>query len=557
MAKDEKKNKYVEAEEKILDFWEKNKIFEKSVEKEAPNGDYIFYEGPPTANGKPGIHHVLARVFKDFFPRYKTMQGFRVDRKAGWDTHGLPVELQVEKELGLKNKKEVEEFGVAEFNKKCQESVWRYKEDWEKLTRRMAFWLDMDNAFATYENSYIESVWNILKQIWEKDLIYLGHKVVPYCPRCGTPLSSHEVAQGYQNIKEDSVYLKFKVTKGNDKVKEGDFILSWTTTPWTLPGNVALAVGEKVEYVRVKLPRGRDKDGQVQYYYVILSEDIYEQSKNSSHPLYEFIGNKLEYAPTLPKGLPDEKGFVEKDAGLAVDTFSGKEMVDVEYEPLFPGSIDPGDKKAWYVTTADFVTTEDGTGVVHTAVMYGEDDYNLGEKIDLPKVHTVDEAGKFNDNVKQWQGKFVKDVEKEIINDLKQRDLLLAVMPYEHDYPFCWRCDTPLLYYAKDSWFIKMTAVRNRFNISPAEVDKFFAQGRGRSEIFWLLLKAEAKTFGCGVSKKWNGNLRLALHDKTKRHANTDRNRASHNGHGIKPNVAIHQMHGSAFAAATSGFPSI
>jgi isoleucyl-tRNA synthetase len=417
------KNKYVLAEEGILEFWQKNKIFEKSVAKEAPKGDYIFYEGPPTANGKPGIHHVIARIFKDLFPRYKTMQGYRVPRKAGWDTHGLPVELEVEKELGLKNKKEVEEYGVAEFNKKCQESVWRYKEDWEKLTRRMAFWLDLANPYITYENYYIESVWHILKQIWDKGLLYLGHKVVPYCPRCGTPLSSHEVAQGYKNIQEDSVYLKFKVTKGNDKIKVGDFILSWTTTPWTLPGNVALAVGEKVEYVRVPL-----KNGDV----LILAE-----------PLYKKVLGAEEYNDQ------------------SVERFVGQEMVGIEYEPLFLSSIDPGDRKAWYVATADFVTVEDGTGVVHTAVMYGEEDYELGEQINLPKVHTVDEAGRFNAHVQKWQGRFVKDVEQEIVADLKARGLLFAVLPYQHDYPFCWRCDTPLLYYAKESWFIKMSAVRD------------------------------------------------------------------------------------------------
>ena len=449
MGKQEK-NKYVLREEEVLEFWQKNKIFEKSIEKEAPKGDYIFYEGPPTANGKPGIHHVLARVFKDFFPRYKTMQGYRVPRKAGWDTHGLPVELQVEKELGLKNKKEVEEYGVAEFNKKCRESVWRYKEDWEKLTRRMGFWLDMDNAYITYENYYIESVWNILKEIWDKDLLYLGHKVVPYCARCGTPLSSHEVAQGYQNIEEDSVYLKFKVTKGNDKVREGDFILSWTTTPWTLPGNVALAVGKDVEYVRFNYDRVID--GKVVQEYYISSKEYFEQVQGDYKIDSNVSGGETPVIPQAKK----------------VDA---KDLVGIEYEPLFPGSIDPGDKKAWYVTTADFVTTEDGTGVVHTAVMYGVEDYELGEEIGLPKVHTVDETGKFNENVEKWKGKFVKDVEKEITEDLKQRDLLFKVQPYRHDYPFCWRCDTPLLYYAKDSWFIEMTAVRDQLIKNNEEIN--------------------------------------------------------------------------------------
>jgi isoleucyl-tRNA synthetase len=404
-------------EEEVLDFWKKEKIFEKTLAKDSSKGNFIFFEGPPTANGKPGLHHVEARVFKDIICRYKTMRGYFVGRKAGWDTHGLPVELQIEKELKFSGKPDIEKYGIKEFNEKCKESVWRNKEEFEKMTERIAYWLDLENPYITYENNYIESLWWILKQIWNKGLLYEGHKIVPQCPRCGTALSSHEVALGYKNIEEVSVYIKFKVTKHNLKLAE-DFplyILSWTTTPWTLPGNVALAVGENIDYVLIK--KGKE--------YFIL-------------------------AKVLAEKVLEENYEIEKE-------IKGADLRGIEYEPLFPGSLDPGDKKAWYVATADFVSTEDGTGVVHTAVMYGEDDYNLGKKISLPEVHTVDENGMFLPSVKKWAGKFVKNVEKEISEDLRSRDLLLKTMPYAHDYPFCWRCGTPLLYYAKKSWFIKMT----------------------------------------------------------------------------------------------------
>lgn len=428
-------NPLVMTEETILDFWDKARIFEKSLKKEAPQGNFVFFEGPPTANGLPGIHHVLARAFKDVLPRFKTMCGFRVARKAGWDTHGLPVELQVEKELGISGKPDIEKYGIKEFNQKCQESVWKYKDEWEKLTRRIAYWVDLENPYVTYENSYIESLWAILKEIDQKGFLYQGHKVVPHCPRCGTALSSHEVAQGYKLIKDNSVYLKFKVTKGNDQVKAGDFILAWTTTPWTLPGNVALAVGNQIDYVLVK---AGDEN-------LILAKE------------------RLEAV------LKDRSYQVVKE-------IKGAALLDLEYEPLFDlAAFKASDKKAYRVVPADFVTTADGSGVVHTAVMYGEDDYNLGEAVGLPKIHTVDEAGHFTLDLEPYglAGKFVRAAatEKIIIEHLEKNGRLLQEEAYEHDYPFCWRCDTPLLYYAKNSWFIAISRLKDQLLENNAKIN--------------------------------------------------------------------------------------
>lgn len=406
-----------EIEKNILGFWQKSKIFEKSLKRKSPKGDFVFYEGPPTANGEPGIHHVLARAFKDLIPRYKTMQGYYVERKAGWDTHGLPVELEVEKDLKLKDKKDVEEYGIEEFNKQCKESAWKYKGEWERMTERIGFWLDLKNPYITYDNDYIESLWWIIQQAHEKGLLYKGHKVIPQCPRCGTALSSHEVAQGYQNIEEETVYIKFKV-----KNKDNEYILAWTTTPWTLPGNVALAVGKDVEYAKVK-----------------QGEEFYYIAKN----LLDKLDGKYEI----------------------IEEVKGKDLIGLEYEPLFPGVIKGNEenaKNAFKIYPADFVSTEDGTGVVHTAVMYGIEDYELGEQIGLPKVHSVNSDGTFNELVPKWKGKFVKDVDDEIIQDLKKRNLLYKTEKYAHDYPFCWRCETPLIYYAKDSWFFKMSDLRNK-----------------------------------------------------------------------------------------------
>jgi len=406
-----------EIEKRILEFWKKEKIFEKSLKIKSPKGDFIFYEGPPTANGEPGIHHVLARAFKDLIPRYKTMQGYHVERKAGWDTHGLPVELEVEKDLKLKDKKDIEKYGIEEFNKQCKKSTWKYKGEWEKMTERIGFWIDLKNPYITYDNDYIETLWWIIQQAHEKGLLYKGHKVIPQCPRCGTSLSSHEVAQGYRNIKEETVYIKFKV-----KDKDNEYILAWTTTPWTLLGNVALAVGENIEYAKIR-----------------QNEEFYYLAKN------------------LLNNIDGEYKIIEE--------MRGKDLVGLEYEPLFPGVIKENDRNvenAFKVYPADFVSTEDGTGVVHTAVMYGVEDYELGEQIGLPKVHSVNSDGTFNELVPQWQGKFVKDVEGEITEDLKKRNLLYKTEMYSHDYPFCWRCETPLIYYAKDSWFFKMSDLRNK-----------------------------------------------------------------------------------------------
>lgn len=405
------KQSFPKLEEEVLSFWDEKEIFKKSIEKNKSGDSFVFFEGPPTANGRPGIHHVLARAFKDVIPRYKSMQGYHVPRKAGWDTHGLPVELQVEKKLDISGKPEIEKYGIQEFNQQCKESVWEFKDEWEKLTKRIAFWLDLENPYATYDNSYIESVWWIIKQVHEKELLYEGHKVVPHCPRCGTALSSHEVAQGYKDVTEPAVIVKFSV-----KNQDNTYILSWTTTPWTLPGNVGLAVGEEISYVKIQ---------QENEYYILAKERL------------EVIDGEYQI----------------------VQEMKGSDLVNIEYEPLFD-SLQDVEEKGWYVLAADFVTTDSGTGVVHTAVMYGEDDYNLGIKNGLPHTHTVDEEGNFLPRVKEFAGMFVKDADKPVADLLKERGLLYKKENYTHSYPHCWRCDTPLLYYAKSSWFIKMSELR-------------------------------------------------------------------------------------------------
>jgi len=425
---------FVKQEEATLRLWDKQKIFTKSLKLHKDAKRFVFFEGPPSANAKPGVHHVLARAFKDVWLRYKTMQGFFVERKAGWDTHGLPIEVAVEKELGLKNKQDIEKYGVAKFNAKCKETVWQYKEDWGKLTERMAFWLDLDNPYITYDPKYIESLWWIIKQIWDKGLLYEGHKVVPRCTRCGTALSSHEVAQGYKEVSETSLYIKFRIKNEELRMKNGGdtYILSWTTTPWTLPGNVGLAVGSEIFYSKLKVKSEKLKVEE----YFILADDLIES-------------------------------VLGKEGWEVVEKFKGKDLIGMEYEPLFAGAIPKTSenyKNAFKVYPADFVTTNEGTGIVHTAVMYGVDDYKLGEQVNLPKVHTVGEDGLFLPSVKQWAGKYVKDkkVEEGIVANLRKRDLLLREMPYKHDYPFCWRCETPLLYYASHSWFIKMSELRDK-----------------------------------------------------------------------------------------------
>jgi isoleucyl-tRNA synthetase len=412
------KSDVAKREERILGFWQENKIFEKSLSQSEGKKEFVFYEGPPTANGKPGIHHLEARAFKDVIPRYKTMRGFHVRRKAGWDTHGLPVELEVEKELGFKSKKEIEDFGIAGFNKKCRESTWKYLDLWNTFTERIGYWLDQKNPYITYENKYIESVWNIFKKIDSQKLLYKDYKVLPWCPRCGTALSSHELAQGYEIVKDLSVYVKFKISS-----VDSTYILAWTTTPWTLPGNLALAVGKNIDYVKIKT--GND--------FLILAKA------------------KLSI-------VDGEYEIVEK--------LKGNDLIGLKYEPLYPylkNSLPDSEKikleKAYKVYEADFVNTEEGTGIVHTAVMYGQDDFELGTKIGLPKHHLVGLDGKFLSGTGFLGNRFVKDedVAVDIIKDLAHRNLLFKKEKYEHSYPHCWRCHTALIYYARDSWYIRMS----------------------------------------------------------------------------------------------------
>jgi isoleucyl-tRNA synthetase len=406
---------FAEREQEVLNFWKENDIFSESIKNREGQETFTFYDGPPTANGKPHIGHILTRAFKDIIPRYKTMKGYKVLRKAGWDTHGLPVELEVEKMLGINGKPGIEEYGVEAFIKLCKESVWKYKGEWERMSERVGYWADMDNPYITYDNTYIESEWWAIKQIWDKDLLYKGYKIMPYCPRCGTSLSSHEVAQGYKDVIEKSIYVKFKV-----KSEDNTYIMAWTTTPWTLPSNVALAVNPKEDYVLVKYK----------------GENMY-------------VSNTL--VDTLFEG--EEKYEVVK-------TVKGTDLEYLEYVPLFDFANPT--EKAYYVTCAEFVTLKEGTGVVHIAPAFGEDDALVGKKYKLPFVQLVDEQGLFIDAVTPWKGIFVKDADPMIIANLTERGLVYKTFDFEHSYPFCWRCDTPLLYYATDTWFIKMTAVRDK-----------------------------------------------------------------------------------------------
>jgi isoleucyl-tRNA synthetase len=418
----ETKSQTAQKEEEILKFWQEKEVFKKTLEKDSPRGKFVFYEGPPTANAKPALHHLESRVFKDIIPRFKTMQGYYVRRKAGWDTHGLPVELQIEKKLGLKSKKEIEQYGVEEFNKQCKDSVFEYIGDWEKFTDRIGYWVDKKDAYYTFDTSYIESVWNIVKTVNDKGLLYKDYKVLPWCPRCGTALSSHELAQGYQDDKDLSVTAKFKI-KGVDN----GYFLAWTTTPWTLPGNVALAVGKDIVYVEAK------------------------------------VGNDILV-------LAKERLSVITESYEIIAEHKGSEMVGMEYEPLYPflasKFLDKNREafeKSYKVYSADFVTTTDGTGIVHTAVMYGQDDFVLGTQIGLPKHHLVKDDGTFLDEMDFLSGRFVKDEEVavDVIKDLAHRGLLFKKEKYEHSYPHCWRCKTPLIYYARDSWYIAMSKLRD------------------------------------------------------------------------------------------------
>ncbi|HPU63705.1 MAG TPA: isoleucine--tRNA ligase, partial [Mobilitalea sp.] len=430
---------FVDRERKVLEFWKENKIFEKSIEAGKGKKSFTFYDGPPTANGTPHIGHVLTRVVKDIIPRYRTMKGYNVLRKAGWDTHGLPVELEVEKILGINGKEQIENYGLEPFIQKCKESVWKYKGMWEEFSGIVGYWVDMDNPYVTYDNNYIESVWWSLKQIWDKGLLYKGHKVVPYCPRCGTPLSSHEVAQGYKDVKEKSVIAKFKI-----KGKEDEYILAWTTTPWTLPSNVALCVNPDETYVKVKV--SVDEKGNVIKKCSCGHDEAHSHDELSSVKTQKFI---------LAQAL---LGVIDGDYEIE-ETFTGKDLEYTEYEPLF--NYAKADKKAYYVTCDHYVTLTDGTGVVHIAPAFGEDDSRVGRNYDLPFVQLVDGKGEFKPEATDLAGMFCKNADETIMKMLYNKGLLFKVLNYEHSYPFCWRCDTPLIYYARDTWFIKMTAVRD------------------------------------------------------------------------------------------------
>ena len=403
---------FVGREEEVLKFWKKEDIFEESIKQREGAPTYTFYDGPPTANGRPHIGHVLTRAIKDMIPRYQTMKGNKVLRKAGWDTHGLPVELEVEKALGLNGKEQIETYGMEPFIQKCKESVWKYKGMWEEFSDKVGFWADMKDPYITYDNQYIESMWWALKKLWDEGLLYKGHKIVPYCPRCGTSLASHEVAQGYKDVEEETVYVRFRA-----KNQENTYFLAWTTTPWTLPSNVALCVNPVLEYVKAK-------QGDVYYY---LAEGMLET----------VLGEDYE----------------------VVERYTGKELEYLEYEPLFPFAS--AEKKAWYVTCADYVALGEGTGIVHIAPAFGEDDAKVGHNYDLPFVQMVDAKGNLSGGT-YWDGTFVKKADPEIIQWLKENGKLYKSQRYTHSYPHCWRCGTPLLYYAKDTWFIAMTKVRDR-----------------------------------------------------------------------------------------------
>ena len=416
---------FVDREKNVGEFWRNQKIFEKSMKAREGNPTYTFYDGPPTANGKPHIGHVLTRVIKDMIPRYKTMKGYMVPRKAGWDTHGLPVELEVEKLLGLDGKEQIEEYGMEPFIKKCKESVWKYKGMWEDFSGTVGFWADMDNPYVTYDDNFIESEWWALKEIWNKKLLYKGFKIVPYCPRCGTPLSAQEVAQGYKLVKERSAIVRFKVT-GEDA-----YFLAWTTTPWTLPSNVALCVNPEDTYIKVKAA-----DGYTYYLAEALADNVLGSlaDKDSDTPAYEVL-----------------------------ETYKGSDLERKEYEPLYACAKECADKqhkKGFFVTCDTYVTMSDGTGIVHIAPAFGEDDANVGRNYDLPFVQFVTEKGEMSTET-PFAGLFVKKADPEVLKDLDAKGQLFAAPKFEHDYPHCWRCDTPLIYYARESWFIKMTEVRD------------------------------------------------------------------------------------------------
>ncbi len=460
---------FVEREKRIEQFWKDNKIFEKSITSRMGRPSYTFYDGPPTANGKPHIGHVLTRVIKDMIPRYKTMKGYMVPRKAGWDTHGLPVELEVEKMLGLDGKEQIEEYGLEPFIKHCKESVWKYKGMWEDFSSTVGFWADMDNPYVTYDNNFIESEWWALKQIWDKGLLYKGFKVVPYCPRCGTPLSSHEVAQGYKTVKERSAIVRFKKAD-----EENTYFLAWTTTPWTLPSNVALCVNPDEEYAKVKAV-----DGKVYIMATALLDTVLGKLAKEGEKAYDVL-----------------------------ETYIGRDLEGLEYEPLFTCAGDAAakqKKKAHFITVDNYVTMSDGTGIVHIAPAFGEDDSRIGRNYDLPFVQFVDGKGDMTKDT-DYAGIFVKDADPLILKDLDARGQLFDAPKFEHEYPHCWRCDTPLIYYARESWFIKMTAVKddliannNTINWIPESI------GKGRFGA-WL---ENVQDWGISRNRYWGTPLNI------------------------------------------------
>lgn len=493
---------YPAVEKEILRFWKEQGIFEKSISSRDGMPGFTFYEGPPTANGRPGIHHVMSRTLKDLVCRYKTMRGYQVHRKAGWDTHGLPVEIEVEKQLGFKHKDEIVKYGVAEFNRKCRESVWKYKTDWELMTELMGYWVDLGKPYVTFENDYVESVWWALKRFHDAGMIYKGYKIQPYCPRCETPLSSHEVSLGYDDVKDPSVYVKMKV-----KGEENTFFLVWTTTPWTLISNVALAVHPDVEYVKV-----------------------------------EHNGRFLILAQARLSVLDGEH--------TVVGSFRGNALAGLEYERLF--GYHPVDRRAFYVVEADFVTTEDGSGIVHMAPAYGEDDYQTARVYNLPTIHPVNKSGEFGPEVTDFAGMFVKDADPLIIQDLKSRGLLYRKETITHSYPHCWRCDTPLLYYARESWYIsttkyarKMIELNGQINWVPPEV------GEGRFGN-WL---EENKDWALSRDRFWGTPLPVWICEKCNAQKCVGSVEELRAGQGVPDPLDLHKpfVDGVTFACACGG----
>ncbi|MBR1568419.1 MAG: isoleucine--tRNA ligase [Lachnospiraceae bacterium] len=469
---------FVEREAKVEQFWKDKKIFEKSIEEKEGCPVYTFYDGPPTANGKPHIGHVLTRVIKDMIPRYQTMKGHKIIRKAGWDTHGLPVELEVEKLLGIDGKDQIEAYGLEPFIEKCKESVWKYKGMWEEFSGKVGFWADMDDPYVTYHNSFIESEWWALKKIWDDELLYKGFKIVPYCPRCGTPLSSHEVAQGYKSVKERSAVVRFQCAD------EDAYILAWTTTPWTLPSNVALCVNPSETYCKVKAA-----DGRTYYMAEALLDKVLGKLSEDGKPAYEVL-----------------------------ETYVGKDLVGKEYVALFDCAAEAAKKqgkKAHFVTADNYVTMEDGTGIVHIAPAFGEDDSRVGRDNDLPFVQFVDGKGNMTEET-PFAGLFVKDADPKVLVDLDARGLLFDAPKFEHDYPFCWRCDTPLIYYARDTWFIKMTAVRDRL-VKNNDTVNWIPEGIGKGRFgSWL---ENVQDWGLSRNRYWGTPLNIWQCSCGKQHA--------------------------------------